>query len=283
MTVIPPAASVLAHQKDLRSSILDRRDAVGWAPGRELAAHLLLMLDDPSSCWRLSAEWLREAFNVERVDAGHGSPSAALYAPALAEARRPDADVPSMRGVFVSNHEPAVAGLWNSPNPVVLSDVAHDGPLGRDLRMALLGAGTSAKIASSLAHRGHRFGLVCMDRVGGRRDWSAGQYAAFDSLARDVLGPILWTSMRLADPHNAGEAIADDVIPDAPTERLTPAERRIAQLAASGMSYKEIARAVDRSFSTVDHQLRSIRAKLGVNSNARLVTLLSRGDRDIRA
>ena len=41
------------------------------------------------------------------------------------------------------------------------------------------------------------------------------------------------------------------------------------------MSYKEIARHLNRSFSTVDHQLRSVRTKLGVRSTSRLVRLLS--------
>jgi DNA-binding CsgD family transcriptional regulator len=60
---------------------------------------------------------------------------------------------------------------------------------------------------------------------------------------------------------------------------LTPAERRVALLAATGMSYKEIARQLQRSFSTVDHQLRSVRTKLGVASTGRLVRMLSAGPR----
>lgn len=40
---------------------------------------------------------------------------------------------------------------------------------------------------------------------------------------------------------------------------------------AGGLSYKEVARRLGRSLSTVDHQLRSIRHKLGLPSTARLV------------
>ena len=57
---------------------------------------------------------------------------------------------------------------------------------------------------------------------------------------------------------------------------LTPAERMVARLVAEGLSYKEVARKLKRSFSTVDHQLRSIRAKLGATSTARLNVLLGR-------
>jgi len=64
-------------------------------------------------------------------------------------------------------------------------------------------------------------------------------------------------------------------LPASPLSSLTPAERRVARLAATGMSYKEIARHLQRSFSTIDHQMRSIRAKLGVASTGRLVRMLS--------
>jgi DNA-binding CsgD family transcriptional regulator len=57
--------------------------------------------------------------------------------------------------------------------------------------------------------------------------------------------------------------------------KLTPAERRVAELVAAGLSYKEIARRLDRSVSTIDHQLRSVRFKLGARSNSRLVRLLA--------
>jgi len=49
----------------------------------------------------------------------------------------------------------------------------------------------------------------------------------------------------------------------------------VVRLAVNGLSYKEIARQLNRSFSTVDHQLRSARSKLGVSSTARLVNLMS--------
>lgn len=56
---------------------------------------------------------------------------------------------------------------------------------------------------------------------------------------------------------------------------LTPAELKVASLVAKGLSCNEIARRLDRSLSTVDHQSRSIRDKLGARSTARLVHLLT--------
>jgi len=37
-----------------------------------LAAGLLLYLDDPLQCWRLTTEWLREMLDADRVDGSFG-------------------------------------------------------------------------------------------------------------------------------------------------------------------------------------------------------------------
>ena len=59
---------------------------------------------------------------------------------------------------------------------------------------------------------------------------------------------------------------------------LTASEIEVARLVAKGLSYKEIARIRRRSFSTIDHQLRSIRQKTGASSTSALVSLLARTD-----
>jgi len=51
---------------------------------------------------------------------------------------------------------------------------------------------------------------------------------------------------------------------------LTPAERLVAELAASGLSYKEIANRLGRSPATVRNQLHSVYGKLGVMGKAGL-------------
>lgn len=254
---------LLATQRQLRVQLLDRRNAISWPTGRELAARLLLQLDDAPACWQLSADWIRDAFDVERVDGGTGSPNALTYLPARAESRSKKMAVTSLQGVRISNSDPAVIRLWQSPHPVVFPDISQEKLFRSDLRQSLLSVGTRSKIAVALQHQGHRFGLLCIDHIGRTCDWHAEQYARFDCLAREVLGPILRASSRLTPQEEGGASSG--------TPRLTPAEVKVASLAASGLSYKEIARSLNRSFSTVDHQLRSIRQKLGVRSNAQLI------------
>ena len=61
-----------------------------------------------------------------------------------------------------------------------------------------------------------------------------------------MLGPIVCAARSLHDDAAADTAPELSVA----LRDLTPAERRVAQLAATGMTYKEIARRLNRSFST---------------------------------
>jgi len=105
-------------------------------------------------------------------------------------------------------------------------------------------------------------------------DASDARCAQLQELSDHVLGPIVTAARLLENDAAVAEQAAGGTARGALRD-LTPAERRVAQLAATAMSYKEIARHLNRSFSTVDHQLRSVRRKLGVRSAGRLVRLLA--------
>jgi DNA-binding NarL/FixJ family response regulator len=60
-----------------------------------------------------------------------------------------------------------------------------------------------------------------------------------------------------------------------PLDRLTAAERRIATLAAQGLTNGQIATAIDRSPHTVDSHLRKIFQKLGVSSRVALARIIA--------
>jgi len=61
--------------------------------------------------------------------------------------------------------------------------------------------------------------------------------------------------------------------------QLTPAEQRVAQLAAEGRSNREIASDLVVSVATVETHLRHIFAKLGINSRRQLMIMAERGAR----
>ena len=57
---------ILSVQRRLRRRLFEGETAIRWRPGRELAAQLLLYLDDAQACWRITADWLRETLDADR-------------------------------------------------------------------------------------------------------------------------------------------------------------------------------------------------------------------------
>lgn len=266
--------SMLAAQRDLRRRLLDNASVIGWRPARDLAAHLLLHLDEPGACWSLAADWLRETFDADRVDCGFGGPGEAWYRP-QGQALRRDREVPSVLGHAFDGAEGGVQAAWRAHGAMVLADITQAAQLSERERAALLGFGTRIKVAAPIIDvDSGPLGLVCLDwlDLDGRDRES--RWARFEDVVGSVLGPVMAAARRLSQT-DAAEPTAPLAAPDLELARLTPAEKVVVRLAADGLSYKEIARRLNRSFSTVDHQLRSARGKLGVTSTARLIHRLA--------
>jgi DNA-binding CsgD family transcriptional regulator len=275
---VPSAESVLRAQRELRKLLFDRSDAIRWRPGRELAARLLLTIDEPLTCWALSVEFLRGELGVERVDGGFASHCDRIYIPAMAEARSDRGDIPSLSGMKVNNQGASAQHIWRKGRPLAHPDMAEDTTFDATLRRHFLSIGTRAKMTSSIWWQGRPVGLICADRMSARRAWNRGQLDCFESIVQDVMAPTLFEAKRLSMPRLRsledawGAAVAERL------RALSAAEMRVCKLVSHGMSYKEIAFSIDRSFSTVDHHLRSIREKLQVRSTIQLVKMLSGAD-----
>ncbi len=261
-------------QRELRRRLLDRPDAIRWSPARDLAAHLLLRLDDPVAGWQLATRWLRDALDADRVDGGYSHPSDAAYTP-QAESLRGDRIVPSLVSTAIDARDPGIRYVWRSNRVVILGDVGQDRRLGTDLRVQLMQLGTSVKMAVPIIDDGRPVGLLCADWMDDCHPASDERWIWFDEVARSVLGPIFGAVSRLTGARTGSSGLSACSASATVLDGLTPAERSVAALAAKGMSYKEIARQLNRSLSTVDHQLRSVRDKLGVRSKGRLVRALA--------
>jgi DNA-binding CsgD family transcriptional regulator len=259
-------------QRALRGRLFEGASAIRWRPGRELAAQLLLYLDDPQACWRLTADWLRDTLDADRVDGGFGGFVVAQahhdYI-AVAESQRPTLRLPDVAGRRFDAGNAALRAVWQERDLLAIEDVSREA-MPADMRGTLKSIGTAAKIALPVRDGARPVGLLCADwhRSGPR--WNAQACLEAARFARDALGTLIGAAQTLA------QDAPDDDAPDA-WRGLTAAELRVARLVALGLSYKEVARQLDRSLSTVDHQLRSIRRKLGVASTSRLVRLLSEG------
>ncbi len=292
----------LRIQRELRARLFEGSTAIKWRPARELAAQLLLYLDDAQACWRLTAEWLRDTLDADRVDGGYGgflgrNGEGRSYI-VMAEARRNSMALPSVLGIRFDAADASIRNVWGDPGVSPIVDVSQARSFSADMRGALQALGTSAKLAMPLRDGSRPVGLLCADWHRRAPSWDAQMCEQMSILARHVLGPLFAASERImreraddVDDRSCRDAWGL-VLPQMPDQALaspvddlsllTPAELKVARLVARGLSYKEVARQLDRSLSTVDHQLRSIREKLGARSTARLVRLLAEHAEELR-
>lgn len=140
-------------------------------------------------------------------------------------------------------------------------------------------------VAALVAFQGKAIGLICADWVGRAIPNKLALYECYESVVSDVLGPILLASHELAairSPSGRPELSAAARADDQRHTPLTPAELKVAWLAASRERYKLIAARLNKSLSTVDYQLQSIRRKLKVRTYAELAAVLARRGRTWR-
>ncbi|HEU4975174.1 MAG TPA: LuxR C-terminal-related transcriptional regulator [Baekduia sp.] len=105
-------------------------------------------------------------------------------------------------------------------------------------------------------------------REGRSREAVSHLRAALDAFERLDSGT--WTAQARAELRAAAVS-TPGVSRHATTERLTPRQREIVELVATGATNREIAARLDVSPRTVDHHLRQVFAKLGISSRAELI------------
>lgn len=268
MQLTPNPDDYMTVQRSLRRRLLNQA-CVPWAAGRDLAAHLLLHLDDTQASWRCAVEWLGRSLACARADGGMATPADNVYSPGTWETCDTGAGVVSLKGVRVDNQHPAMQRLWSARRTLVSAEVSQEIRFPPQLRRDLSAAGTQRKLARALWSDHQPMGLICIDRAAGQSEWESSVYERFESACAEVLEPVLGAALRL---HADARALVEG---KDHAGRLTPAEKEVALLAREGLRYKQIAAQLGRSFSTVDHQLRSIRQKLGVKNHAALVRVLA--------
>jgi len=277
---------VFETQRRLRSQLLDR-PVIRQASARDLAAHMLLTIDDLPACWSLATDWLRAELGCHRVDTGFGVAQARDYFPGYAEAKNSNYDVPSFGGSSVYNFDPAMQAMWKAPRPLIFADIKQDRRISKYLRRRISTARTKSKFAGALRVKNGSYGLICADWTEHFAPHKSGLYDCFEQTVSDVLSPIIAVSKEIADTKKINcdvrqeesgsiNITAFDFSNSVILNDLTVSELEVARLVAQGLSYKQIARTRGRSFSTIDHQLRSIRKKTKTSNMSALVSLLAK-------
>lgn len=279
------AGDVFEAQRQLREHLLDSPN-IRHQPARDLAAHMLLHLDDVSACWLVATQWLRETLGCHRVDTGFGRPEDRDYFPGFAEAKNTDYDVPSFGGFAVDNRDPIMRAMWAGNNAIAFADIKQDRRVTPRLRRRMSGARTKSKFGAALRTRNGGFGLICADWTEHLVPNKTDLFDCFEQTVTDVLSPIIAVAKDVTEALDPQAAVNHEAVSvfhygrrgSGALDALTSAEVEVARLVAQGLSYKEIANIRGRSLSTIDHQLRSIRSKMGVSSTSNLIRLLSNLD-----
>jgi DNA-binding NarL/FixJ family response regulator len=79
----------------------------------------------------------------------------------------------------------------------------------------------------------------------------------------EELGTPMWTERARAELSRTNVSPHNDI-------ELTPSERRVAELAASGMTNRDIATTLFISPKTVEHNMTRVYRKLGIHTRAEL-------------
>lgn len=245
----------------LRHRFLDehRRNTPG--PLLDCVAHMLLYIDRPDTLLEVALGYLVRSLAACRGDAGVGTPRAPFYTPTSVYLD-PRREAPTMLGISVPNRHPVLQLVWRTGGPVRFEQVEQNPVIG-NLREAFMSLRSRSMIARRLEHDNAILGLICLDHTEESHEWQPHELALIDDFCQQFLAPILDYSLQLCIRHpSAGTA-----------STLTPAELEVVRLAADGLSYSEIADALNKSIRTVDNQLRSAREKLGARNQVDLVRL----------
>ena len=202
---------------------------------------------------------LLQLLGADRGDAGFVGSVADPYRPARMAAMPDVATEP----FEVAAGDPLVVAVMSTPEPMLVADVCADltdGPV-RDL---LVGNGTRSILVRRLERHDDGCGLVCIDWTDRVPDVPTEALELVDYFVSRIWSPMLMRSVTERSPVAGGGVLA----------QLSAAERSVVELAATGLSYAEIAGRRQTSTNTVSQQLRSARAKTGARNTAELCGLL---------
>ena len=240
----------------LRRSLLDgtrpvtsheRRD-------RDVAAHMLLHVDDPARVLELGTDHLVHELGTARADAGLVDRRDEKYLPTVVIAETAD-DRESIATTPLPNHHPVLKAVWASPGAVSFDQVVGNPALG-SLETVFSNLGMTAMLAAPIRHDGCPLGIICLDETDGTRRYRPADHERVDGFVQRQLAPVLHAALR----RHAGRRTT-----------LTSAEAAAVRLLAQGHSYGAIARQLAKSPRTIDNQLRSARRKADVRNAVELV------------
>lgn len=222
------------------------------------ASQMILYIDNPKEVVRIGLQYLVSELSVCRADAGFATPLHPSYTP-IAEFCNPNTNPPSITGLVIPNHHQAMQLIWNSSVPVKYEKVEDNEALG-DLRPPLINAGCKSMLLNKLMWGDEPIGIACIDYTVHDHEWSMLEIKFMETFCAIFLGPLAAISNYWFNPKMHSMF-----------SKPTDSELVAIRLAASGLSYKQIANKLGKSIRTVENQFRNARKRLGARNQIELI------------
>ena len=244
--------------QSLKSEFIDKYADICEFGMLNCVAQMILTIDNPKEVVRVGLQYLVTELSVCRADAGFATPDHLQYTP-VAEYCNPNTSPPSITGMIIPNQHKIMQKIWNSAAPVKYENVISNQEL-EDLRQPLLEVGCRSMLMQKLMWDKEPIGISCIDFTNQEHEWSQSEVRFMESFCAMFLGPLAGISNYWFNPkmHNM-------------FAKPTDSELKAIRLAASGLSYKEIAEKLSKSTRTIENQFRNARKRLDAKNQIELI------------
>lgn len=221
-------------------------------------AHLILSIEIPEEVMKIGLDFLVAKFSASRANGGFMTPKDKLYQPVAIRCREPQSPA-DFGGVTFSNTLKVFQQAWKHNAPVACEDIPNS-PLLGDSRDKFMAISSRSILMQRLTVSGEPVGMACIDFTNEPHAWSSEEISFMASFCDTFLGPLVGISRYWHSPRKFQ-----------PAKKPSKSELEAIRLAASGMSYKQIARELGKSVRTIENQLKSARCAVGASNQVELI------------
>ncbi|MGH2821401.1 MAG: helix-turn-helix transcriptional regulator [Actinomycetota bacterium] len=222
-------------------------------------AHLILVIENPEEMMNIALEYMVNKLSACRADAGFGTPGDRIYRPASVYYNR-RSDPPAYTGIVFSNQTKIFQKTWKQSSPIMCENVDTN-PLLLDSRKKFESIRSKSILLQRLVLDRNPVGIVCVDFTQEQHACTPSEIRFMESFCGTFLGPLAGISSYWHDPKRYQI-----------TKKPSRSELLAIKLAATGMSYRQIANELGKSIRTIENQLRNARFALNAANQAELIS-----------
>jgi DNA-binding CsgD family transcriptional regulator len=244
--------------KELKSCFIDNNEANTPGDMLDCVARMIISIENPRDTVRIALEFLGRSLNVCRADAGFATPTDIQYSP-ISEFINKELKSPTLENFIISNQHASMQKVWQESHPVKYEDIEHNPEL-EGVRSPLTEIKCKSMLMQRLVWDGEPIGISCVDHTTHNHIWTEEEVDFMHHFCTTFFAPLAGISNYWHNPtlHQM-------------FKKPSKSELEAIELAAKGMSYKQIADQLGKSVRTIDNQLRAARERLNVSNQVELI------------